>query len=97
MLISSSVGVNPGSCFVSNGLPISDVGVSTEGTGRVGSRVGRVGSRDDGYERGSVRLEGALDRDDIEELDDAMDGAISLESVESVDVDMLDAMERREW
>ena len=88
--MSSSVGVKPGSCFVSSGLPISDVGVRTEGTGR-------VGSNEDGYERGSVRRDGALERDDMEELDDARDGAISLDIVESVDVDMLDAMERREW
>lgn len=89
MLISSSVGVNPGSCFVSSGLPISDVGVSTEGTGR-------VGSSEDGYERGSVRRDGALERDDIDELDDARDGAMSLFMVESVDVDMLDAIDSRE-
>jgi hypothetical protein len=97
MLISSSVGVKPGSGLVSSGLPISDVGVSTEGTGRVGSRVGRVGSKEDGYERGSVRLDGTLEREDIEELEDATDGAKSLAMVEMVEVDMLDATEKREW
>lgn len=45
--MSSSVGVND-SCFGSIGLSISDDGVSTDGTGRVGSNEGRVGSRDAG-------------------------------------------------
>lgn len=47
MLMSSSVGVKD-SCFVSMGLSISEVGVRSEGTGRVGSSEGRVGSRDEG-------------------------------------------------
>jgi hypothetical protein len=66
------------------------VGVSTDGTGR-------VGSNEAGYERGSVRRDPALERDEIEELEDAIDGAMSLFIVESVDVDMLDAMDSREW
>lgn len=84
----SSVGVKPGSCFGSKGLLMSEVGVCEAGTGRVGSRP-------DGYERGSGRL--TLDRD---ELDDAIDGAISLLPVEvvekPVDVEKVDATERRD-
>jgi hypothetical protein len=33
----------------------------------------------------------------MEELEEAIEGAISLEMVDSVDVDMLDAMDSREW
>lgn len=75
----------PGSCLGSNGLLIS--GVCDAGTGRVGSRP-------DGYDRGSGRL--ILDRD---ELDDAMDGAISLLPVDTenpVEVEKVDATERRD-
>jgi hypothetical protein len=89
MLMVSSVGVKPGSGFVSKGLSISDMGVE--------AGTGRVGSSEVGYERGSVRLDGARERDETDEVDEAIDGAISLAMVESVDVDMLDAMERREW
>jgi hypothetical protein len=56
-----------------------------------------VGSREDGYERGSWRRDGALEREEMEELDEAIEGAISLEMVDSVDVDILDAMDNREW
>jgi hypothetical protein len=74
----------------SKGLLISDVGVCEAGTGRVGSRP-------EGYDRGSGRL--CLDRD---EVDDAIDGAMSLMPLWPVDVEKLvdvekvDATERRD-
>jgi len=95
ILMVSSVGVNPGSCLkpgsglMSRGLSISEVGVA-EGTGR-------VGSNEVGYDRGSVRLDGALERDEMEDVDEAIEGAISLFMVDSVEVDMLDATDIREW
>jgi hypothetical protein len=62
----------------------------------VGSNGGRVGSREAGYERGSARLGVARDRDDMEDVDDAIDGAM-LDTVEdSVDVERLDCIEKRE-
>lgn len=81
LFISSSVGVKLGDTLVSRGLLSSDAGVRTAGTGRVGSRPV-------GYDRGSGRL-----TDDIDERDDAMDGAIPLLPV---DVENVDATERRE-
>lgn len=77
----SSVGVKLGSTLRSSGLPISDEGVKTAGTDRVEPRPA-------GYERGSARL--ILDRD---ELDEAMEGAMSLLPVE---LEKVDAMERRD-
>jgi hypothetical protein len=65
---------------VSSGLLFSDVGVRTVG-------FGLVGSSPEGYERGSVRR--ILDeRDDV---DEAIDGAMSLIPV---DVDAIDSRER---
>lgn len=97
MLMSSSVGVNADSCFGSIGLSMSDAGVSTDGTGRVGSSMGRVGSSEAGYERGSVRLGVAREREDMEDVDEAIDGAM-LDMVEDkVEVEWLDCMDRREW
>jgi hypothetical protein len=77
----SSVGVKLGSGFTSSGLLMSEAGVKRAGTGRVGSRPA-------GYERGSaLRI---LER---EELDDAIEGAISLLPVE---LEKEDAMESRD-
>jgi hypothetical protein len=76
----SSVGVNPGSCFTSSGLLISEAGVKRAGTGRVGLRPA-------GYERGSALL--MRERD---ELDDAMEAMSLLE----VELEKEDAMESRE-
>lgn len=77
----SSVGVKLGSIFRSSGLLTSEEGVNTAGTGRVGSRPA-------GYERGSARL--ILDR---EEVDEAMEGAMSLLPVE---LEKVDARESRD-
>jgi hypothetical protein len=76
----SSVGVNPGSCFTSSGLLISEAGVKRAGTGRVGLRPA-------GYERGSALL--MRERD---ELDDAIEAMSLLE----VELEKEDAMESRE-
>lgn len=62
----SSVGVKLASTFMSSGLLISEEGVNTAGTGRVGSSPA-------GYDRGSARL-----IFDLEEVDEATEGAISL-------------------
>lgn len=80
-MLASSVGVKLGSSFSSSGLLTSEAGVKSAGTGRVGSRPA-------GYERGSALL--ILER---EELEDAMDGAMSLLAV---DVEKVDAIESRE-
>jgi hypothetical protein len=77
----SSVGVKLGSIFRSSGLPMSDEGVSTAGTGRVGSSPA-------GYDRGSARL--ILER---EEDDEAIEGAMSLLPVA---VEKVEAIERRD-
>lgn len=71
-----------GSGFTSSGLLTLDAGVRMAGTGRVGSSPA-------GYERGSVRL--ILER---EELDDAIEGAMSL--LPPVEEEKVDAMESRE-
>jgi hypothetical protein len=81
--------VKIGSVFVSRGLLDSDVGVRMAG-------FGLVGSSPEGYDRGS-RL--ALEREEIlerEEAEDAMEGAQSLLPVDVVDVEKVDAKERRE-
>jgi hypothetical protein len=82
--LASSVGVKLGSCFTSTGLLISDTGVKRAGTERVGSRPV-------GYERGSAFL--ILDRD---ELDEAIDGAISLPPEDDEKVDASDNRERHD-
>jgi hypothetical protein len=80
----SSVGVKLGSCFTSSGLLISEAGVRSAGTGRVGSRPA-------GYERGSALL--ILE---CEELDDAIDGAASLLLVEDEKVDAIESRDRHD-
>ena len=67
LVMSSSVGVKLDSNFASSGLLVSDGGVGTAG-------LGLVGSRPDGYERGSGRR--ILERDElVDAMDGAMDGA----------------------
>jgi hypothetical protein len=78
------VGVKLGSGFTSSGLLTSEAGVKRAGTGRVGSRPA-------GYERGSALL--ILER---EELDDAMEGAISLLPVEDEKVDARESRDRHD-
>ena len=70
-----------GSIFMSSGLLVSEDGVKMVG-------FGRVGSRPDGYDRGCGRR--MLDR---EELEDAIDG---VKSLLLVDVENVDAIDRRE-
>lgn len=82
--LASSVGVKLGSGFISTGLLISDTGVKRAGTGRVGSSPA-------GYERGSAFL--VRDRD---ELDEAMDGAMSLLPVDDENVDASDNRDRHD-
>jgi hypothetical protein len=84
LLTSSSVGVKMGSIFMSRGLLVSEVGVSIVG-------FGLVGSRPDGYERGSGRR--IPDRDDLE---DAIDGAKSLLFVDEENVDAIERRERKD-
>jgi hypothetical protein len=84
-MLMSSVGVKLGSGFTSNGLLTSDAGVKRAGT------AGRVGSRPAGYERGSALL--ILDR---EELDEAMDGVMSLPPEELENVDAIENRERHD-
>jgi hypothetical protein len=80
----SSVGVKLGSCFTSSGLLISEAGVRSAGTGRVGSRPA-------GYERGSAFL--ILE---CEEVDDAIDGAASLLLVEDEKEDAMESRDRHD-
>jgi hypothetical protein len=69
---------------MSRGLLVSEVGVSIVG-------FGLVGSRPDGYERGSGRR--IPDRDDLE---DAIDGAKSLLFVDEENVDAIERRERKD-
>lgn len=69
---------------MSRGLLISEDGVNTAGTGRVGSRPA-------GYDRGSGRL--ILER---EELDEAIEDAMSLFPVEDEKVDAIDKRDRHD-
>jgi hypothetical protein len=80
----SSVGVKLGSGFTSSGLLTSEAGVRRAGTGRVGSRPA-------GYERGSALL--ILER---EELDDAIEGVMSLLPVELEKVDAMESRDRHD-
>jgi hypothetical protein len=80
----SSVGVKFGSCFTSSGLLTSEAGVKRAGTGRVGSRP-------TGYERGSCLL--ILER---EELEEAMEGAMSLLPVDEEKVDARESRDRHD-
>lgn len=72
------------SVFRSSGLLISEEGVSTAGTGRVGSSPA-------GYERGSALL--ILDRD---EFDEAMEEAASLLPVADEKVDAIESRDRHD-
>jgi hypothetical protein len=82
--LTSSVGVKLGSVFTSSGLLTSEAGVKSCGTGRVGSRPA-------GYERGSaLRI---LER---EELDEAIEGAMSLPPEELENVDARESRERHD-
>lgn len=80
----SSVGVKFGSCFTSSGLLTSEAGVKRAGTGRVGSRP-------TGYERGSALL--MREREEVEE---AMDGAMSLLPVDEEKVDAIESRDRHD-